>query len=68
MGYKVRRLKSFSKNEILSTSGSPDFIKGRKYDTDLNRLSKGKTTMSSELSSNQLNTELKNTQKEMKGV
>lgn len=68
MAYKVIRQRSFSKNEILATSGAAGFIRKRKYDTDLNRLAKGKTTMSSELSSNQLNTELKNAQKEMKGL
>lgn len=35
-------IKRFSATKVLDTN-SPGFIRGRKYDTDLNRLSKGET-------------------------
>lgn len=61
MPYKVRR---FSQIGYLNTNGAEGFIKGRKYDTDLNRLGRSKTTLTSETSSNQLNTELREVMKE----
>lgn len=36
-------IKRFSATKVLNTN-APGFIKGRKYDTDLSRLSKGETT------------------------
>lgn len=61
MSYMIKR---FSKQlGYLETNGAEGFIKGRKYDTDLNRLGRSKTTLTSELASNQLNTELRESQK-----
>jgi DNA repair ATPase RecN len=36
-------IKRFSATKVLNTN-APGFIKGRKYDTDLDRLSRGETT------------------------
>jgi hypothetical protein len=36
--------KHFSGVKILETSGSPGFIRGRKYDTDLDRLGRMETS------------------------
>ena len=63
MAYKVKR---FSKQiGYLETNGAEGFIKGRKYDTDLNRLGRAKTTLTSELSSNQLNKEMRKNPNEL---
>jgi hypothetical protein len=63
MAYKIKR---FSKQiGYLNTNGAEGFIKGRKYDTDLNRLGRAKTTLTSELSSNQLSNEMRKNQKEL---
>lgn len=35
------RLKRFSSNLILNYRNAPGFIKGRKYDTDMDRLGRG---------------------------
>lgn len=35
------RLKRFSSNLILNYRNAPGFIKGRKYDTDMDRLQRG---------------------------
>lgn len=60
------RVKRFSKNLVLNTNGETGFIKGRKYDTDLNRLSKSTSSLSKELSKNQLSSELDKMKKELK--
>lgn len=40
----IYRLRKFSSNEILNTNVSPGFIRGRKYDTDLDRLGRQSTS------------------------
>lgn len=42
-------IKRFSATKVLNTSSAPGFVKGRKYDTDFDRLQRGST--SRELSS-----------------
>lgn len=64
-------IKRFSATKVLDTN-APGFIRGRKYDTDLNRLSKGDTRreLSKELSRLNLETEkredLRKAKKELK--
>lgn len=40
----ILRRKQYSSNLILNTNGNSGFIKGRKYDTDLDRLGRMKTS------------------------
>ena len=40
----ILRRKSFSGVRILNTNGATGFIRGRKYDTDLDRLGRMKTS------------------------
>lgn len=40
----IYRLRKFSSNEILNTNAGPGFIRGRKYDTDLDRLGRQSTS------------------------
>ena len=40
----ILRNKKFSNNHILNTNGAVGFIKGRKYDTDMDRLGRMETS------------------------
>lgn len=61
---KFRRFSKSSKSNILDTNSTPGFRKGRKYDTDMDRLSR--SSVQNEMSTNQLNKELENARKELK--
>lgn len=62
MIYKIKR---FSKSRILSTSSSPGFQRNRKYDMDLGRLGKMKTSQSELSNLRELNKELRNLGKDL---
>lgn len=40
----ILRNRKFSSNHILNTNGAVGFIKGRKYDTDMDRLGRMETS------------------------
>jgi hypothetical protein len=40
----ILRNRKFSSNNILNTNGAVGFIKGRKYDTDMDRLGRMETS------------------------
>lgn len=63
--YKIRR---FSADKVLGTNSalSIGFTKGRKYDMDLNRLSKIKTSQDQLSKPNTLNNEMKKLSNELK--
>lgn len=66
-------IKRFSATKVLNTN-APGFIKGRKYDTDLDRLSRGTTTRELHEELDKLNLEeekkeaLKKAKKELKEI
>lgn len=63
------RIKRFSKDKILGTSESSlGFKKGRKYDMDLNRLGKIKTSQDQLSNPNTLNNEIRKLGKELNEV
>ena len=51
--------KQFSGTKILNTNGAPGFIKGRKYDTDLDRLGRMDTSQRELQRTGLLNQEMK---------
>ena len=58
------RIKRFSATKILNTNSGLGFIKGRKYDTDLDRL--GRNSTQRELhQTNQLHTEMRKLNSEL---
>lgn len=63
--YKIRR---FSANKVLGTNSASSigFTKGRKYDTDLNRLGKIRTSQDQLSKPNTLNNEMKKLNKEIR--
>lgn len=63
--YKIRR---FSADKVLGTNSASSigFTKGRKYDMDLNRLSKIKTSQDQLSKPNTLNNEMKKLNNELK--
>lgn len=68
--FKLYSIKSFKapKSKVLDTGGNDAFMKGRKYDTDMDRLSR--RSVQNELSSNgadDLNKEMNKAQKELRG-
>lgn len=64
MIYKIKRFSKVAKGKILETNGSSDFIRGRKYDTDMDRLSR--RSVQNEINSvNQLNKEMRKASKEL---
>lgn len=60
-------IKKFSppKSKILDTAGNSNFTKGRKYDTDMDRLSRRSFQNELSTSSNQLNKEMQKANKEL---
>lgn len=60
----ILRKKSFSGTKILNTN-APGFIKGRKYDTDLDRLGRIKTAQGELKKTRDLNSEIREMNKEL---
>lgn len=53
------------KSKILDTGSDSSFIKGRKYDTDMDRLSRRSVQNELSTASNQLNKEMQKANKEL---
>lgn len=65
LAYGLQKKKSNGKDKVISTSGGiGEFDRNRRYDTDMNKLSKG--SFQNESNTNQLNTELDKSRKELK--
>lgn len=60
----IIKRKIFSGNKILNTN-APGFIKGRKYDTDLDRLGRMKTSQRELHKTGDLNSEIREMNKEL---
>lgn len=63
--YSVRKL-DVPKSKILNTGGNSGFTKGRKYDTDMDRLSRRSFQNELSSASNQLNEEMQKANKELR--
>ena len=61
------KIKRFSSSKIMNTRLGLGFDKNRKYDTDLDRLGRTDTGMSEMRKTNDLNKELRETRKELRG-
>lgn len=61
----IIRRKNFSGTQILNTNNAPGFIRGRKYDTDLDRLGRMKTAQRELHRVGDLNSELRKMNKEL---
>lgn len=61
----VLRKKSFSGTKILNTNAASGFIKGRKYDTDLDRLGRIDTAQGELKKTRDLNSEIRRMNKEL---
>ncbi len=57
--------KYFSGTRILETSGNPGFIRGRKYDTDLDRLGRMETSHRELSKVGELNSEMRKLSREL---
>ena len=57
--------KQFSGTKILNTNGAPGFIKGRKYDTDLDRLGRMETSQRELQRTGQIGQEIRQLGKEL---
>lgn len=61
------RLKRFSQTKILNTNSMSGFIKGRKYDTDLDRLGRIETSQRELHRLGDLRTEMRKLNSELNG-
>lgn len=57
--------KQFSGTKILNTNGAPGFIRGRKYDTDLDRLGRMETSQRELQRTGQIGQEIRQLGKEL---
>ena len=61
------KLKRFSHTKILNTNSMPGFIKGRKYDTDLDRLGRMNTSQRELHRIGDLRSEMRKLNSELRG-
>lgn len=63
----MMKIKRFSQTKILNTNSMPGFIKGRKYDTDLDRLGRMDTAQRELHRIGDLRSEMRKLNSELRG-